>query len=147
MNAAPAASVEPDSSGLETMAVRPRDVVVLPDGLPGFERCRRFVVISSPDLAPLVQLRGLDSVRPSFLALDPRVVLPDYDTSLSPSDRCRLAVDEAGPLLWLALVRFDGDRLVANMRAPVVINPQRMIGRQVIPADSPYTTHHELTAG
>lgn len=147
MSAAPAVSVEPDQTGLGTMAVASRDVVVLPDGLPGFERCRRFVVISSPDLAPLVQLQGLDSVRPSFLALDPRLVMPDYDTTLSPADRCRLAADDAGPLLWLALVRFDGERLVANMRAPVVINPQRMIGRQVIPADSPYTTHHELTAG
>ncbi|MCC7180171.1 MAG: flagellar assembly protein FliW [Acidobacteria bacterium] len=143
MSAASALSAAP---GVATMEVASRDVVTLPDGLPGFERCRRFVVLSSPDLEPLVQLQGLDSVRPSFVALDPRQVVPDYDTTLSAADRRRLAAAGAEPLLWLALVRLEGERLFVNMRAPVVINPRRMIGLQVISADSPYTTHHELTA-
>ena len=98
-------------------------------------------------LEPLARLQGLDEAGPSFLALDPRVVLPEYEAVLPPADRRRLAADENDSLLWLALVRLEGRRVLVNMRAPVVINPRRMIGLQVVPADSPYSTHHELLLG
>ncbi|MCC7241145.1 MAG: flagellar assembly protein FliW [Acidobacteria bacterium] len=123
------------------------NAVTMVDGMPGFERCRHFVVMSSPDLEPLARLQGLDEAGPSFLALDPRVVLPEYEAVLPPADRRRLAADENDSLLWLALVRLEGRRVLVNMRAPVVINPRRMIGLQVVPADSPYSTHHELLLG
>lgn len=122
------------------------NVVTLKDGLPGFEQCRRFVVIAAPDLEPLVQLQGLDDTRPSFLAIDPRLARPDYQAALSEADRERLGADEAEVLLWLALVRLDGERLLVNLRAPLVINPRRMLGLQQIEVDSPYDTHHELLA-
>ncbi|MEZ5284188.1 MAG: flagellar assembly protein FliW [Vicinamibacterales bacterium] len=128
-------------------ASRPADAVTLPDGLPGFEQCRTFVVMSAPDLAPLTRLQGLDGSQPTFLALDPRLVLPDYDASLSPADRQRLGAAPDDPLLWLALVGLDGQRLFVNLRAPVVINPARMLGLQVVAADSPYSTQHELLLG
>jgi flagellar assembly factor FliW len=123
------------------------DVVTMPDGLPGFEWCRQFVVMSSPDLQPLARLQGLDTGAPSFLALDPRFVLPDYEPVLAAADRQRLGATDDEPLLWLALVRLEGPRLLVNMRAPVVINPRRMVGMQLVPADSPYSTHHELLLG
>lgn len=141
------APAQPAEPGPETLEAAPGQVVTIRDGLPGFEQCRRFVVISSPDLEPLVQLQGLDGSRPSFLAIDPRRVQPGYDTVLSPADRQRLAAGERDVLLWLVLVHLEGERLLANLRAPVVINPQRMLGLQVVAADSPHETHHELLVG
>jgi len=138
------ASIDP---GADAQAVVPGDVVTMRDGLPGFEQCRRFVVISSPDLAPLVQLQGLDGPRPSFLALDPRQVRADYGTVLAPAARLCLAAEDADVLLWLALVHLEGGRFLVNLRAPVVINPRRMLGLQVVAAESSYDTHHELLAG
>jgi flagellar assembly factor FliW len=122
----------------------PGNVVAVRDGLPGFEHCRRFVIIASSDLEPLVQLQGLDGSRPSFLALDPRQVRPDYATRLTLADRTRLEAGDTDVLLWLALVRLEGGRLLVNLRAPVVINPRRMLGLQVVAADSPYDTAYEL---
>jgi flagellar assembly factor FliW len=139
-----AAPVEP---GAALGDVAPRDIVTIRDGLPGFEDCRRFVLISSPDLSPLVQLQGVDGTRPSFLAIDPRHVLPAYDTALAPADRSRIAAGDADVLLWLAIVRLDGARVLVNLRAPVVVNPRCMLGLQVVAAESPYDTHHELLAG
>ncbi len=143
MSATAAPSRPTADSGLTSGA---GDVVTLEDGLPGFEQCRRFVVMASPDLEPLVQIQGLDASRPSFLAIDPRLARPDYRAALSDADRERLGADDADVLLWLALVRLDGERLLVNLRAPLVINPRRMLGLQQIEADSPYDTHHELPA-
>jgi flagellar assembly factor FliW len=112
--------------------------------LPGFEQCRRFVVLQSADLDPLVQLVGVDGSRPSFLALDPRRVIFDYDMELSPADRARLEAAADEVLLWLAIVRLDDRRLLVNLRAPIVINPRRMLGLQLVVANSPYDTQYVL---
>lgn len=123
------------------------DVVTMPEGLPGFESCRRFVVVTASTLAPFTCLQGLDGDRPSFLALDPRAILTDYQATLSVSDRYRLDVREHDTLLWLALVRLGDDNASVNLRAPVVINPRRMIGLQSFDAERPYETNHPLLVG
>ncbi len=125
-------------------AASDRDVVTLPDGLPGFENCRRFVLVSAGELDPFTCLQGLDDPRPSFLALDPRLAVDGYDTELASPERQRLAAGADEPMLWLALVRLDGEPPRVNLRAPVVINPRRMIGFQRIAADSAYTLDHPL---
>jgi flagellar assembly factor FliW len=122
-----------------------RNLIEFPAGLPGFEQCRHFVIMSSVTMAPLQCLHALDGAPASFLVLDPRVALPDYRCVLSAPDRARLNAEEDTPLLWLALVTFseDGPACV-NLRAPVVINPSRMVGYQVMPHDSLYPVRHPI---
>jgi flagellar assembly factor FliW len=120
------------------------DVVIMPEGMPGFERCRRFVLASSPDIAPFTCVHGLDEPRPSFLAIDPHLVVDGYASPLDTVQRQRIDVSGDEPLLWLSLVHTDGDRATVNLRAPLVINPRRMLGLQVVAAQSAYPLDHPL---
>ena len=128
-----------------TLEVSPADVLDFPQGIPGFEACRHFVLVSSSETAPLHCLHGVGGPPVSFIGIDPRWVLPDYPCELTESDRLRLGNPGSGPLVWLALVTLgiDGSATV-NLRAPVVINPERMIGCQLVPHDSPYPLRHTL---
>jgi flagellar assembly factor FliW len=119
-------------------------VVTIAEGMPGFERCRRFVLATSADITPFTCVHGLDDSRPSFLAVDPRLVLDSYAQPLDAVHRQRIEASDDEPLLWLSLVRTDGDRATVNLRAPLVINPRRMLGVQVIPAASAYALDHPL---
>jgi len=122
-----------------------RNLVSFPAGLPGFEQCQRFVILSSVQAAPLQCLHAVSGPPASFLALDPRLVLPEYRCELGEGDRSRLGVSEGGHLLWLALLTVnDEGAAFANLRAPVVINPARMIGFQVIPQDTAYPLRHPV---
>lgn len=118
-------------------------IVDFPAGIPGFESCRRFVVIASPDLAPLTCLKALDATEASFLTIDPTLVDPNYDFTLRTFERVRLGAGDE-PLLWLALVTVIGDRATVNLRAPIVINPRRMVGCQFIRDDHDYPVHLPL---
>lgn len=120
-------------------------VVRMPDGLPGFEGCRRFVIIAAPTLEPLTCLQSLDDPQPSFLAVDPRLVVPGYQLDLPAPARHRIEASGDDRLVWLALVRLQADAALVNLRAPVVVNPRRMIGVQVMPAESPYSVDHRLS--
>ena len=129
----------PSTSRVETLGIDARDVVAFPEGLPGFEACRGFVVLASESTAPLQSLMATEGPDASFLALDPKVVLPEYRYQLSEADLARLHATPDVPLLWLALVAVDADGAVTvNLRAPIVINPASMVGYQLMPHDCLY---------
>ena len=118
-------------------------VVEFPSGIPGFETCHRFVLVASPELAPLACLRALDPPEASFLTVDPRLLEPGYDLTLREFERARLgAADE--PLLWLAIVSIADGEATANLRAPIVINPRRMTGCQFIRDEVEYPVRYPL---
>jgi len=117
------------------------DVVHFSEGLPGFEACRRYVVMTGPSFEPFCSLQGQGTDAPAFVAIDPRRIAPDFPCHLEPSDRARLHLTaedspESAPLLWLALVTVGDSGATVNLRAPVVINPQTMRGVQLMPAGS-----------
>lgn len=146
----PMADATTTSRRLETpfgiFEVDDRSVIEFVDGLPGFEQTRRFVLLSSPELAPLHLLHHIEGPAASFLAVDPRIVLPTYRAVLGAADRARLGAAEHDSLLWLALVTMDaGQGPSVNLRAPIVVNPGRMLGFQVMPHNSLYPLRHPLT--
>lgn len=129
-----------------TFRIETRDVITFPLGIPGFEQCRKFVLLTSEDLEPLRCLHSTDSPV-SFLVIDPRLVLPGYRCQLSQTDLVRLGTDEHEPLLWLSVVTVDGaGQAFANLRAPIVINPERMLGYQVMPHNSLYPLRQPLAS-
>ncbi len=125
-----------------------RNLLSFPSGLPGFEQCRHFVLLSSIDGAPLQCLAALDGPPASFLSIDPRLVLPDYRCILSDADRQRLRARNDVGMLWLSLLTIDErGAAFANLRAPVVINPAAMTGCQVVPQNTLYPLRHPVALG
>jgi flagellar assembly factor FliW len=120
------------------------DVIHAADGLPGFEGCRRYVLVTAPEMAPFTCLHGLDAPAPSFVTIDPRLVVAGYQQPLGAAERARLGVEGDEPLLWLAVVRVAEDGATVNLRAPIVVHPGRMRALQLVGADAPYAAAHPL---
>ena len=122
-------------------------VIEFADGLPGFETCHQFVLISGPALDPFTIVQGVGSAGPSFAAIDPLRVTGGYRADLQASDRARLGVDAGEDLLWLALIcPRPGLEPTVNLRAPLVINPRTLRGIQLISSESTYRVDHPLRA-
>lgn len=142
--AAPFPAAAPDAAARATPSERSAvAAIAFPDGIPGFEACRRFVLLASEVLTPLQRIDSIDGPPASFLCIDPSRVVPGYAAGPAPGDLQRLEATENTPLLWLALVAVETDgTVVANLRAPIAINPDRMIGRQILPNDTTYAIRH-----
>src|SRR5262245_60296258 len=123
------------------------NVIEFPGGIPGFETCTRFVLVASTDLAPFSCLQALDPPRPSFLVIDPILIDARWRGELQPAERARLGVEDRDVLLWLAIIAVTPTTATANLRAPLVINPRRMVGCQIIRDDSEYSTEHPIALG
>jgi flagellar assembly factor FliW len=126
------------------LEARDPNVVEFPEGIPGFESCRRWILVESEELTPLRCLLAVDGPEPSFLTVDPRLVMPDYAGELGPAAQAKLGAQPGDALLWLGIVTLTDDRkATVNLKAPIVINTSRMLGCQVIldgamhPVDAP----------
>jgi flagellar assembly factor FliW len=151
MTAVPAEPVMTATLRLDTefgiFEVGPQESISFPSGVPGFEACRRFVLLSSPELGVFQCLRSIEGPVASFVVVDPRRVLPAYRTVLSGADMVRLGASADASLLWLAIVTLEDATGQAhiNLRAPIVINPQLMVGYQLMPSNSLYPLRHPLS--
>jgi flagellar assembly factor FliW len=126
-------------------AASPRDVIHVAGGLPGFETCTRYVLVEAHALSPFKCLQGLDGPKPSFLVIDPSLVQPGFSIALSGTELRRLGAEPGDPLAWLAIVRVGpGERATVNLRAPLAVNPGRMLGLQALPPESCHHHDHPL---
>lgn len=128
-----------------TFQAAEHDVIQIPGGVPAFEACTRYVLVSGPDILPFNCLQGLDAPSPSFLVIDPRLVAPGYRVALSPMDYRRLESREGESLVFLVIVHVcAGEEASVNLRAPIVVNPRRMVAIQALPHESAYRHDHPL---
>lgn len=147
--ATPDLNVGPVSARFETrfgpLEARDSTVIEFPEGIPGFERCRRWVLIGADELAPLGCLLSLDAPEPSFLVVDPALVVPDYQRRAATVARLKLAAAPGHALLWLSIVTLtENARGSVNLQAPIVVDTARMSGRQVILDDPAYPVDFAL---
>jgi flagellar assembly factor FliW len=131
---------------LEAPALTAPDTIRFPQGLPGFEACRGFVLMTSDQLGPVQCLKSVNGPAATFLVVDPRRVLPEFRCDLSDADRARLGVHDHDTLLWLSLVTIELDgTITVNLRAPIVINPAAMVGHQVVPYHCVYPIRYVVS--
>ncbi len=128
------------------------DLVVFPDGIPGFAGRREMIVIAGGDLLgldahsehpSLYWLQDVHDPDLAFLTTVPWSAYPDYDIEI---DAFADADVEDLCILAIVTVRRDGERavLTANLLAPIVIDQARRIGKQVILADGEWPVRAPL---
>ncbi len=94
-------------------------------GLPGFQGCRRFIVMDHDRETPLKWLQCVDRPEVAFLIVEPGEIGAAYDLDL-PAEALRvLGLTTDTPTenvaVFLILTAEEGE-LTANLRAPVVVN-------------------------
>ena len=125
--------------------------IEFPEGLPGFEECRRFVPLQHPERVGLVYLQSLEHAELCFLALPVRTVRRDYALALSSEDTALLGFPEGvrpamgSDVLALAILCLaEGQAPTANLLAPVVISIKTRRAVQAIRPDQRYGCREPL---
>lgn len=121
-------------------------ILHFPEGLLGFEHMKRFLLIDQDEIEPLQWLQPIDEPHISFTVIAPHVIWEDYRPKLSGDDKSALQLAPGEEPLVLALVTVpeDPSNMTANLLGPIVINPERRFGRQLVMHDSGYGTRHRL---
>jgi flagellar assembly factor FliW len=120
-------------------------VIEFPQGLPGFEDQRQFLLIQDNKHAPLVFLQSVAEGSLCFLCVPVQIIDPSYVAPASSAlELVGLATAER--LVRLSILTTNGDRTTANLRAPVFISPNTRQGFQVIDPEGHYSHEHPVEA-
>jgi flagellar assembly factor FliW len=111
-----------------TLTVPRHDIIAFPEGLPGFESFRRFTLLPT-SAAGLYWLQSVEEPALAFLVVESRRIAP------------AAWPEQPGALAIVTLPAGPGPA-TANLQAPILVDPVRITGRQVIAPESAWGTTH-----
>jgi flagellar assembly factor FliW len=126
--------------------INEQEIITFPDGIPGFERDRRFVILELEDLDGFACLQCIDRGELSFIIVNPFVFFPEYEFNLPDAEAQQLEIAEPGDVaVWsIVTIRDELESATVNLVAPIVLNRQKRLGKQVILVDPNLSTRHAL---
>jgi len=126
--------------------VQESDLFRIPDGLVGFRAFTQFVLMPDPVSAGLTWLQSATTPDLAFGLIAPPLAIGDYRIELRPGDRAALELDEErSSLIYVILNRGEGGGLTVNLQGPLVFNPAKRLGRQLVLTSSRYAVRYPLT--
>ncbi len=123
--------------------------IEFPNGLPGFESEREFVLVERLESRPFLFLQSARRPALCFVTVPVPLLAPGYELDLSNEDCATLNFDqsdgEAADLDVLAIVCAMEDRpATVNLLGPVVICRRSRRGVQTIRDDNRYSARHRV---
>jgi flagellar assembly factor FliW len=124
-------------------------IIHFPSGLFGFPENKNYVIFDHDQDIPFQWLQAVDEPDLAFVIMDPFDVLPDYQAEIQDPDLLELKVNDSTNLSLFVIITIPTGGpmgLTANLKGPVLVNSENRWAKQLVLANSPYTTCHPLFA-
>jgi len=113
--------------------VAPEDVLRFEHGLFGFEDVSHWVLLAHGPQSPLRLLQAVERPDLALVVIEPFLVCPAYSIDLSAADAAAVHWwDDTGVLVLVTVGISDEGEMTVNLKGPIVVNPVRRIGMQVV---------------
>lgn len=122
-------------------------IITFPEGLPGFEGEKQFIIINNEDEEnPFQWLQSVSNPELAFVIINPFLVFSDYDINIPRIVQDKLNIEDEKDIAVYSIVVVPKDlkKMTANLLGPIIINVNERLGKQVILDDSRYTTKHYI---
>jgi len=134
------------ADGFSDLRLRSSDSVIrFDEGLIGFPECKDFVLMENESLTPFWLLQSVNSPNVGFLVLDATTLVSDYCNHVPLRDWESLGMETPCPLAFIIVsIGSNPETSTGNLQAPLLINYEKMTGKQVILTDSGFSVRHPL---
>ena len=122
-------------------------IVRFPVGLLGFPESQQYVILDHDTEAPFKWLQSIDEPAVAFLMVDPQAYVESYTPQVSNAEAEALRIAQTTPTLVLTTASIPGgnvDEMTLNLAAPIVLNLEARIGRQVVLEGEAYNIRHRV---
>jgi flagellar assembly factor FliW len=125
--------------------IHEQNIVRFEQGIPGFLEEKLFVLLPLED-TPFIILQSVNTPALGFVLIEPFSYFPTYEIDLDDNTLEQLQITgEQDVALYVILTVADPfDDTTANLQAPIVINVNKRLGKQVILTNTDYKTKHRL---
>ena len=128
------------------MEVNQENIIRFPSGLLGFANFQNFFLVECSEEPLFMWLQSLDDPKTAFTVLESQFFTKDYHITLYPQDLAELEIDHEknGKALNILTMESGQGEVTINLKAPIILNLQKRIGKQVILTDSRYQVNHPI---
>lgn len=135
-----------NTSRFGELELNPEDIITFPEGLLGFESLKKYFVVDPGDSTLILWLQSIDDEKIAFPIIEPKIFKPDYVAKLLPADLNGLDLDSLSTAKLYSILTITNDvtQMSANLKAPVVINGNKKIAKQIVLQDSKLSVKHEM---
>ena len=147
------------------------DLIILPEGLLGFNDLRKFVILEDPDDLVFAWLQSCEKPQVAFPILEPELFSSEYKVRLNKTDRELIklpavasgapgAADSKSAAVSVVASAKTGDRsirvftivtipndvtlMTANLKAPIILNIASRLAKQVVTQDNDHPIKHPI---
>lgn len=108
--------------------------ITFKDGIPSFEECQNFALITAEETDPFLWLQSLDMPEISLAVVNPFRLFPEYAPRVPETALAEIGSpnDEDVVVLTVAVIPREARRMSTNLVSPILINATANVGRQVI---------------
>ncbi len=134
---------------LGNLEVEEKSVLYFPDGLLGFEECKRYILADVEEFQPFLWLISVEEPEIGFAIADPQLFYESrYEVPLSAADKDILDLKSGDTVSVFVIVSISegGRRITANLKGPVVLNTRNRLGKQVVVYSPSYSVRQTLQA-
>lgn len=124
-----------------------KKVLIFENGLPGFELCRKYILLGNEDEASTFRwLQCVDHPEVAFAITNPFLIVRDYDFELDDESAKRLGIEKSEDVAVYVIVVVPEDikKISINLKAPLIINSRNKMGAQIILDTDKYTVRHYI---
>ena len=121
--------------GLKNVPVDPETLFTFPEGIAGFEDCKRFKIFHEEGKSTVFWLQSVDDTGVMFPIVAPEALDIEYQIELSDADSALIDLQNVEDVAVVVIVyrnEAEGGRIAANTRSPVILNLKARKGMQKV---------------
>jgi flagellar assembly factor FliW len=128
------------------LQVNNEDIIAFSEGLLGFEKLTKFFVVDPGDSTLILWLQSIEDDSIAFPIIEPKIFKPDYVAKLLPADMNSVQIESVSEakIYNILTIPTDITTMSANLKAPIVINNEKKVARQIVLQDNKLTVKYEM---
>lgn len=124
-----------------------KQVVDFPDGILGFDFVKKYAIIDSDaEKSPFKWLQAVDEPGLAFVIIRPEDFISSFVLTVSQNDLEAIGLKDKRDALVFTIVTIpeNPSDMTANLQGPVIVNPEKHLGRQAISLNDQHNVRHRI---
>ncbi len=128
------------------LEVDKKDIINFKEGLLGFDNLKKYFVVDPGDQTLILWLQSIDDGSVAFPIIEPKIYNPNYSVKLLPVELTSIELENLSnaSIYTILTIPQDVTEMSANLKAPIVINNQTKIARQIVLQDSKLEVRYKM---
>jgi flagellar assembly factor FliW len=128
------------------LTVTDDEKIRIPQGVLGFPNHHDYCLVDPGDDTLIVWLQSLDSPEIAFPLLEPKIFKQDFSAKLSAAELRELQLENVNSSAVFSILTIPQDvtQMTANLKAPLVINLNAHLAKQIILQENEYDIRHSM---